>query len=219
MLEWLSDNAMVVSALASVLMALVWVIYAHIGIIGFIHHRRPRIIIDQTEDRTLNTKFVIVNLSEQPVYISCIMIAVIHDGEEKVRRISKYREVTDEDGYTDLQNVASQLQQGTLDSGSLFMLGDTDRLLDWMLHGDGWHEETPRHDRLRQTLDEIEAIEVRVLSAVGVEDRSVGSLRRFEIDHKDGDIRIRPASGETRHLTGWRARTALDEWSEFCIRH
>jgi hypothetical protein len=218
MIEWLSDNAMLVSALASVMMALVWVIYAHIGIIGFIHSRRPRIIIDQTEDRTLDTKFVIVNLSEHPVYISCIMVAVERDGEETVRKVSTYHEVKNEDGETDLENVSAQLQQGTLDSGQLFMLGDTDRLLEWMVHGDGWSQETPRRDRLYQSLMEIESIEVRVLAAVGVEDRAVGSSRRFTVDHENGEVRIRPENRHTRHLTGWRHHRTLQEWGEFCIR-
>jgi hypothetical protein len=216
-MEWLQDNATVVSAMATAFMALVWLVYAHIGVIGFLHHRRPRVIIDQTEDRTLDTKFVVVNLSERPVYISCIMVAIQTDDDERVRKISTYTEVSSENGDQSRERIEAELRQGTLDSAQLLMLGDTDRLLSWMLDGDD--PETPRGERLRRALVEIDAIEIRVIAVVGVEDRPIASCRQFLIDKSGGDVRIRPRDSYTQHLTSRKHRGTIQQWSEFCLRN
>jgi hypothetical protein len=216
-MEWLQDNATVVSAMATAFMALVWLVYAHIGVIGFLHHRRPRVIIDQTEDRTLDTKFVVVNLSERPVYISCIMVAIQTDDDERVRKISTYTEVSSENGDQSRERIEAELRQGTLDSAQLLMLGDTDRLLSWMLDGDD--PETPRGERLRRALVEIDAIEIRVIAVVGVEDRPIASCRQFLIDKSGDDVRIRPRDSYTQHLTSRKHRGTIQQWSEFCLRN
>jgi hypothetical protein len=93
-IEWLQNNAMVFSAMATVFMALVWLLYAHIGIVSILRHRRPRVIIDQTMEQTVDTKFMIINLSEQPVYISDVMVAVESEGEKTIRKIRTYYHVS-----------------------------------------------------------------------------------------------------------------------------
>jgi hypothetical protein len=213
-MEWLQDNAMVFSAMATVFMALVWLLYAHIGIVSILRHRRPRVIIDQTMEQTLDTKFMIINLSEQTVYISDVLVAIQTGGDETVRKITTYYHVSAEDLHQRPREVQGELRQGLLNSGDLLLLGDAEDLLSWMLEE---HEEdtgTTSRERLQSALWDLDAVEIRVIAMVGVEDKPVGSCRRFVIDKEDTTAMIRPEDSHTTHLTSWRERRIVHQWAE-----
>jgi NADPH-dependent 2,4-dienoyl-CoA reductase/sulfur reductase-like enzyme len=90
------------------------------------------------------------------------MVAVIHDGDETVEKISTYSDVETDDGVPDLERIAAQLQQDTLGPGSLFMLGNTDGLLAWTLGEPEDGDDTPQRERLRRRLQDVEVVEVRM---------------------------------------------------------
>lgn len=212
-MQWLQDNATLVSAFATVFMALVWIAYAQVAITTYLRHRKPRIIIDQTEEHSLSTKFIIVNLSEQPVYVANLIVSVGYDGQEHAKQVSKYFRSTSEDVHERPREVESELRHGTLGPGDLLLLGDTDQLLAWMMSDDG-DEETSHGERFRHMMWSVDIIEIRAVSMVGVEDEPIGSYRRFEVVKDDHEIAIRPKDQYTYHLTSWRNRKTVNKWTE-----
>lgn len=217
--EWLQEWAQVISAFGTVLTMLVWVFYFHFAIFAYLGQRRARVVIDQTEDRSLNTSFVVVNLSEQPVYISCVMVVVKAGDDEKVTRIDTYRHFLGSDDDWTPQQVEAELRHGTLGPADLLMLGGSDRLLSWLLDkGDDEDFDDSREERLGQALSEIDWFDLRIIAMVGNDDRPIASRRRFLISADDGDTRIYPEFNQTQHFNSWWSRNTAAEWSEQCLR-
>jgi hypothetical protein len=215
-MEWLKDNAELVSALATVLMTIAWVTYAQFGIITYLRQRRPRIVVDKTADDSINTRFVVVNLSEYPIYISGILVVVNRDDEQFIHKIEKYQRTTTDDGeeLDGVEQSESQLRHGTLDVGQLFMMGSSRETLAWLLDEEGEDANGDRQDRLRQALDEVDSFELRVVAMAGNDDRPVAARRQFEISWVDGDVSISPAEAYTRQFAGWWNRDTPEEWSQ-----
>lgn len=219
MAEWLQEWAQVLSAFGTLLMMLAWVFYAQFGILTYIRQRRPRVIIDQTADHSLNTRFVIVNLSELPVYISGIMIRVRRGDEESYHKISRFQrsstEDEDEADEASAEDVERELRHGTLDVGQLFLIGSSKETLSWLLK-DGSDDETdePFTSRLRSKLADVDEFEFRVVAMVGTEDKPVASSRQFQIEYEDGEIRIIPKEASTRHYASWWHRRVADDWTQ-----
>lgn len=217
--EWLQEWADVLSAFGTILMMLAWVFYAQFAIVSYFSQRRARVVIDQTEDRTLNTRFVVVNLSEQPVYISCVMVVVHSGGDEQATRIDTYSHFLSEDESASSHQLQAELRHGTLQPADLLMLGGSDRLLSWLLESkDEDQDVPPRGERLRQALSEIDYFEVRVIAMAGNEDKPIASRRRFLIEEREEEVTIYPAYAQTQHFNSWSNRRTADEWSKYCLR-
>jgi hypothetical protein len=217
-MEWLKDHAELVSAMATVLMTIAWVTYAQFGIITYIRQRKPRIVIDQTADHSLNTRFVIVNLSELPVYISGIMICVRRGGQETFHKISRFQRTStgdEEDAEEESpEDIESRLRHGTLAVGQLFLIGSSKETLSWLLEDGADDEDQPIDSRLRNTLAEVDEFEFRVVAMVGTEDKPVASSRQFQIEYEEDEIRVIPKDAATRHYSSWWHRKTADEWTE-----
>jgi hypothetical protein len=217
MAEWLQEWAQVLSAFGTILMMFAWVFYAQFAIISYLQQRRARVVIDQTEDRSLDTKFVVVNLSEVPVYISCVMVVVKRGDEETATRIDTYRHFLSTDDSDTPQQLEAELRHGTLGSADLLMLGGGDRLLSWLLEsGDDDEFDAPRDERLRQVLSEIDHFEIRVVAMSGNDDKVIASRRRFEIQERESSILICPQFSQTQHFNSWSSRSTAEQWSAQC---
>lgn len=217
--EWLQDWAQVLSAFATTLMMFAWVFYAQFAIYAYFNQRRSRVVIDQTEDHSLNTKFVVVNLSQQPVYITCMMIVVrTADNEEKSRRINTYSHFMSTEEAPGPREIESELRHGTLDPAGLLMIGGSDRLLNWLLDtGTDGEFGLSHNERLRQAISNVEHFDIRVLAMAGNQDKPIASRRRFYIEAQDNDVAIYPAFSQTQHFNSWRDRQTVDEWSDHCL--
>lgn len=220
-MEWIQDNAELISALATVLMTLAWVTYAQFGIITYIKQRQPRIVIDKTANDTIDTRFVIVNLSEYPIYISGILVVVRRDGEEFIHKIQNYERSTNDDGEElgEVESTESQLRHGTLDVGQLFMMGSSRDTLAWLLDDEAEDVNDERVQRLRRALGKVDDFEFRVVAMAGNDDRPIAAGRKFEVvpsfdDHEDVyATRIVVSDDYTRQYAGWWDRSTAEEWT------
>ncbi|TVR75398.1 MAG: hypothetical protein EA415_03970 [Sphaerobacteraceae bacterium] len=221
-MEWLQDNAELISALATVLMTIAWVTYAQFGIITYIRQRQPRIVIDKTAESSINTRFVVVNLSEYPIYISGILVVVRRDGEEFVHKIDNFRRSTNDDGeeLDEAESMESQLRHGTLDVGQLFMMGSSRETLAWLLDDEAEDVNEERVQRLRRALGAVDEFEFRVVAMAGNDDKPIAASRKFEAVASYGDdddiydTRIVVSDDYTRQFAGWRDRSVAQEWTQ-----
>jgi hypothetical protein len=221
-MEWLQENAELISALATVLMTIAWVTYAQFGIITYIRQRQPRIVIDKTAESSIDTRFVVVNLSEYPVYISGILVVVQRDGEEFIHKIDNYERSTNDDGeeLDEPEATESQLRHGTLDVGQLFMMGSSRETLAWLLDDEAEDVNDERVQRLRRALGTVDEFEFRVVAMAGNDDKPIAASRKFEVvpSYDDDDdvyaTRIVVSDDYTRQFAGWRDRSVAQEWTQ-----
>ncbi len=220
-MEWLTDNADLVSALATVMMTIAWVVYAQFGIITYLRQRRPRLLIDKTADNSINTRFVVVNLSEFPVYISGILVVVRRGEEEITHKIENYMRTSTDDGeeLDSMEYTESQLRHGTLDVGQLFMMGSSRETLSWLLDDNAEDADDERANRIRKALHEVDNFEFRVVAMAGNDDRPVASSRQFNVEFDGDQICIVPLQEYTRQFSSWRDRRIAEEWAEEMRKH
>lgn len=201
------------------LTVLVWVFYAQFAILTFMWHRKPRIVIDQTEDRSVHTRFVLVNLSEQPAYISCVLMAVRRGKEETIHKIATYHRANSDQEDGQEEELREEQRHGTLAPAQLLMLGSSEENLTWLLQDDDDDVDEPRDRRVSRALREVDEFELRVVAMVGTDDKPVASSRRFEIERTDRGVLILPKDTYTQHFASWRNRRTAIEWAEYCIRN
>lgn len=199
-------------------MVLVWIFYAQFAIMTFMWQRRPRIVIDQTEDRSVHTRFVLVNLSELPVLISCVMMVVRRGKEETVHKVTTYERQADGENHTEYEQAVER--HGTLAPSQLLMIGSSEETLSWLLQDDADDDvDEPRDRRVARALREVDEFEIRIVAMVGTDDRPVASARRFEIERTDEGVQILPKDSYTQHFSSWRSRRTAVEWSDYCMRN
>lgn len=215
-MEWLQDNSDLVSALATAMMTIAWVVYAQFGIFTYLRSRRPRVVIDKTADNSINTRFIVVNLSEAPIYISGILVVVQRGDSEIVRKIENYQRASTDDGeeLDSLDYAESQLRHGTLNVGQLFMVGSSRETLSWLLEDDADDVDQDRQQRLRKALDEVDNVEFRVVAMAGNDDRPVAASREFDITFEHDQICIVPLHEYTRQYSSWWHRRIARDWAE-----
>ena len=173
-------------------------------------------MIDKTAERSINTRFVVVNLSEFPIYISGILVVVRRGDEEIVHKIENYERTSTDDGeeLDSREYTESQLRHGTLDVGQLFMMGSSRETLSWLLEDDAEDADQERPQRLRNALNEVDNFEFRVVAMAGNDDRPVAASRQFDINLENDQIGVVPVQEYTRQFSSWRARRVAREWAE-----
>ncbi|MFP4350404.1 MAG: hypothetical protein ACOC0H_04430 [Thermodesulfobacteriota bacterium] len=131
-LEWLTRNSSLISALSSLFMVLIWVFYAHLLYRDFRTRNHPRVIIQQAPDRFIDSVCLIVNMSRQIVNIAGIISVGKGMDGTKIKEITDYRQYSsDEFSEKEIQTL---LKQGPLASGDFISLGSFEKIIPETLH-------------------------------------------------------------------------------------
>lgn len=210
MLDWLSQNSGIVSALANVGMLLVWIFYAQLLYNNFRRQRRPRVLINKgVGSADLDSPCLICNMSSESIFIESILVDLeTTDGTYSVP-------VTDTDEQIGLSDakLVSRTRQGPLAAGSCL---EIHRFGDFLQRAadagrlklvDGLPEDAEVAFR---------SLTVTVISIYGSEDKPFGASRKFELNCDErGRVRIKPASTDTARLSSRdgkkRAKELLEE--------
>lgn len=220
--NWLDANSQVVSTLASLAMTFIWVIYLQIALTTFLRQRRPRLIVDQTNGHGVKSSFTLINLSQEPVHISCILVAINSGSDECVFEITDFEH---SDAMTDTnsdQDRNETLKHGPVQAGSFLILGRTStRML--TASSSTLEKQEPDQKSLGDRLVEypgcISVFEIRVIGVFSTESRQVGARRQYRV-HADnnGQTRLLPTTDHTAQLVSRRDRETLREWAATCRR-
>lgn len=183
MWSWLSENHGAVSALASCMTLVVWLLYFQLLYLGFRNTQRASILISIAGGPQLAAECILANLSREPVYVEAVAISVVGEDGTNVRSLSDLQmDATRSD-------VRSGAMQGPLGSSEMILLGTFRDLL--------LRAECEQSDDIRFTLTAI--------ATYSGGDRLVGAEREFLLR---GD-RLRSTSLEARQLRSWRDRKRL----------
>ncbi|KEQ05295.1 hypothetical protein GV67_05995 [Pseudorhizobium pelagicum] len=118
MWTWLIDNAAVVSALSSLAMLGVWLIYLQLFYSSYRHRQRPKILITRGGGHTIKSRCILTNMSPEIVFIEAVILKLKLSDREVLCSLSDIDRV----GRKGMDQ-RSELFQGPLSSGEYLDLG------------------------------------------------------------------------------------------------
>jgi hypothetical protein len=199
MMEWLTEHVDLVSAVSSLGMLVIWILYLQLFFLTYQKQRRPNLFIHQASGFDLDSRCVVANMSETAVHVAAVLVDV-ERGED--RRTFQPRPDGDRDGDDPL----SQTRQGPLPSASYMDVGSFGVLLDTV------DDASPESGAGDDTVDAL--VTVRVVAFVGSELYPVGAERRFEVHGRRDGADVRPVSTLPKHFSNRRGRRIARRWLE-----
>lgn len=123
MWSWLGENHGAVSAIASCLTLVVWLLYFQLLYLGFRQTQRANILITVAGGPVIDAECILANMSRQPIYVEAVAIAVTRSDGTIVQSLSDLQ--MDTSG----NDLRSSAMQGPLASGEMIALGSFRKLL------------------------------------------------------------------------------------------
>ncbi|SDK78498.1 hypothetical protein SAMN05192555_101196 [Franzmannia pantelleriensis] len=201
-MQWISDNAQAINAIAAVLTLLVWLFYAQLLYNGYIRQRRARVIINRGQGKNIESLCLVSNMSAEAIFIQHIVVRIETSQEPLLLDVSDYQQSND-DGQTEYRS-----HQGPLSSGGYLHIGTFKALIERVAEAHGI-----KLDGHRPSAElSFKAIELRVIAIYGSEDRPVGARRRFLLNDDGDACSITPAQIDTQRLASRRNRRLVKQW-------
>ncbi len=199
-IEWILENSMEIYAAGSMILIFVWVFYAHIFFRDFRSRHHPRIMIQQTPDMDIDSKCMIINLSQNIINIANVRLTGEWSDKHISIEISDYRRYSSEELATQEKKL---LNQGPLKSGGYIQLGSFEELVSRMEDENGG-ESIIREGKGR--------LELRVLFFAGTSSRPLGARRCFSIISEGKKMIAKPETLDTIQMSSLRQRMIVKSW-------
>ncbi|MBD3894419.1 hypothetical protein IEI94_00940 [Halomonas sp. ML-15] len=201
-MQWISDNAQAINAVAGVLTLFVWVFYAQLLYNGYVRQRRARVIINRGQGKDINSLCLVSNMSAEAIFIQHIVVRIETSDRPLLLDVSDYQQSND-DGQTEYRS-----HQGPLSSGGYLHIGTFQELIQRVAEA---HKIQLDDHRPTGELT-FKAIELRVIAIYGSEDEPIGARRRFVLDGEGAACSITPDELDTRRLASRRDRRLVKQW-------
>lgn len=161
---WLKENHAIISALSSLAMLGVWMLYLHLFYSSYRHQIRPKILITRGGGDTVAARCIVTNMSSETIFIQAVFLQLSYPNREQVYSLSE----VDRAGFSPADR-RSELVQGPLRSGDFLDLGSFEDLLSSVLtSGDA-----------RDELAAADALSVLAVGSYTWHDRIVAAERSF----------------------------------------
>jgi hypothetical protein len=200
-IQWLRENAVLLSTFVNIGMLLLWTFYAGLFYQQYRRQRQPKILVHVTNRLAREAECMIVNLTREPVHIEGVLIASGDGDGQSLRMFTGSEDVTD--GIRGGFSAQSVVKQGPMDPGSTLALGRVWELMEAAM------PQFMEHASAGDTED----LEVRVV-AIGPVDRLFGARRRFHVEAILDGFWVHPESLHTEQLTSRKADREVGRWLE-----
>lgn len=191
-MDWLRENAPLLSALGTCGMFLIWAVYASLFYLEFRRRRWPQLFLHEAGGGATGSTCLLVNLGREPVHVLCSMAAC--DGVQ-----ARLHDTSGRDGLPSVQRA----KQGPLEAGKSLTLGSFDDIR---------REIDAASNAPPEKRDYV--VDVRVAAINGDASWPVGASRRFCIDVHGG--RVMPQTPTTRQLHSKRQSAEVQRWVDGC---
>ncbi|MCF3974607.1 hypothetical protein [Paracoccus salsus] len=195
MLDWISQNATLVTATAQIVTASVWIVYLHILVRSIQRGRKTNILITRVAGNADRAHLIVGNMGAEPIFVSGVFADIEIDGEtfEAVvgdNRIQSNREDAD---------PVLQATEGPLDRARYRDLGAMSDILRGALNFLGKSEQ----------IDRADCMTVTVVAESSQDSMLAAGQQSFRV-HRKGDKRIfLPIRTRTHQIRGRRDRRHL----------
>lgn len=204
MLQWIQNHHQILSVLLSLGMLLVWVVYLQVFMSNYRRQTRPKILINRGGGSGLETHCLVSNMSSEAIYIESIIVEL---ETAKGRRTCPVTELEDIEEWNEPNDLNLRTRQGPLQGGHVRDMGSFKSILDHVLRSRNGHGELIGLDEW----DRLTSLEVKIVAIYGTEDLLVGARRRFNIDRRDDEASLRPATVGTVQIRSGRERKQIAE--------
>lgn len=195
-----------ISALCSILMTFVWIVYLHIALVQYRRTNRPFLIIQHAHDDDPKALCFFVNMSKEPVHVLCVLAHIQGDKGNIHRNITDYDRVTPDD-----HNVQQRLRQGPIQPGGYLALGSFEEIILGKRSGPDDGEDSTH---LLSTLHGINNLEICIALVHGPSRHHIGARRHFFIEREKGRFIIQARNIYTEQLVKRAKRKTVREWIE-----
>lgn len=202
-MEWLRENAQVISAITSIGTLFVWVFYAQLLYNGYARQRHPRVIINRGKGIGTDALCLISNMSSEAIYIQHV-VAVLHTPEQVYKLdVVEYQQQSGDDD----EETSFRTHQGPLASSDYLHIQSFGYILKQLKQY--WDIE---EQALNQRGIELE---IRVIAIYGSEDLPIGASRHFQLDlTAPPNHQVTPQTIDTKSMNGRQARKRVLEWAK-----
>lgn len=192
MFEFISQNASAISAIANVVMVLVWIVYLQLLLNSFLRQRRSSLIISCSVSPSNQPTCFVSNMSEGRFHIQNVAGTVMIDGEDYRADIT---EPVADDHETSFQRP--------LADGQSLDLGIFRALLQRV--------EAANPDLQRDALQSHGELDfyVTIVGVHGASRKSVAARRGFRLEKKAGDVKAYGLERQTDQFRWGRARRKI----------
>lgn len=164
---WIQENASGLQVVTSVAMVVIWLVYLHLILLGFLRQRRSSLLINRAGRRDIRARCLISNMGVEPAYILDVLAEIETDDGFVTASVVDWEEVpVDRDS-----EPGGVSRQGPLNSGEHFVLGTFEELIDRAAHRFG--EEALK--------SEARSIFLIVLASTNQARHVVAAGRKFEV--------------------------------------
>lgn len=186
---WLAAHSNSISAVANVIMVLVWTVYLQLIYRQYRYQRRPRILINLAKSGEIR----VTNMGQESIYLQCVQSVLRHNGGETLT------DLTDR-----VQENRLNARQGTLKAGEAWEIGSVHVLLE---------EVSPR----LLAPEKVRELEVRAVALYGSDESPVGASRCFQIA-RDGEEYVLSANQvDTRDHSSRSGRAEVQNWLRYSL--
>lgn len=204
-MQWLSENSSAINAITGIATLFVWLFYAHLLYANFARQTRPKLIINRSSGKNLDSRCLISNMSAEAIYMTSVIGVVGVDKKTYVADITDSVKTVMEDDESD----GSSTFQGPISSGGYYLFSSFRNLIDFVLD----------HDVKEQTesaiaCDQVDYIEIRVVAIYGSENKPVGVYRQFMLGKNGDEIPLTPKTFNTVRLSRRRNQRLIKQWME-----
>ncbi|WP_438764873.1 hypothetical protein [Kushneria sp. TE3] len=227
--SWVTDNATVVSGLASVGHVLIWGIAMQVAVSTARALRRPSILIKHGKARRVEGPCLVSNMGQGVVFVESIFArletdqrTLVCDITELADEDTRQQQPSSDESTTDQGSTAKGggeeegelvTRMGPLNSMQYMEASRFDRII---AHAARQYGLTLDSDYTFKDSDEtLKTIEINLIVIQATEKRPIGARRRFSLVRgNDNQLMLAPKRDNTRLLRSRRQRRELERWRE-----
>lgn len=184
---FLEPHASSITAVANIVMVLVWAVYLQLIYRRYRYQMRPRVLINLTRFGEIH----LCNMGSQAIYLQCLQSLLKTDGRERLTDL------------TDRMNVERlNTGQGTVGAGQSCNLGSVDALL----------RLARKEERHSENGEQV--LQLRAVVLYGSDEEPMGVSRSFEISSEEESFLLTPEQPQAYEWWSQKERATVQQWLE-----
>ncbi|WP_155834327.1 hypothetical protein [Halotalea alkalilenta] len=204
MINWINENSGALLVINGIATLCVWLFYAQLLYQNFARQRRPRILINRSRSRNLDSICLLSNMSSEKIFIEYILVTLHSEKGCVTADIAEFELPSDKEDDLSLEN---ETRQGPLESGQTKRIGTYRALYERVLRENDGIIST--YKNAQDLL--FDRIEIRVIAIYSSEDRPVGAQRVFILPSEEGG-ELLPESFDTKRFSSPWERLTVKKW-------
>lgn len=198
MMEFLTENVEIVQIAASLATTIVWLVYLHIFLSGYIQQRRSSILINRGGGPDMKARCLVSNMGAQPAYLLDVLASLDTGDAPAVASVVDRQELRKEE----LDQPANVTGQGPIPSGGYVDIGSFEDVARRAGHS---AEDADLQDR---------CLKLVAVCATNQANHVVAAVREFDLVPRDEGVRLAPRKLEARQIRSRRLRRKITSMLE-----